>query len=1622
MRLLVRAALISIFLILTANAFSQDCGRKPRALHNKWYDHYDMALWHSCRGEWDDAEVRLKKAIQKRDIVVAKKVRTAGILDYIYYFPHRQLGIVNYHQGKYAEAKQNLEKHLSFVRTAEGERWLSQVESVLASSGKIDKTPPVLDFSSLPASNQIVYTKAETLNIEGTINDDTFVKSFLLGKDLIFIKPGKGTPFKSHTLLEPGMNQLKFQAYDSSGNITEETFLVFYDSESPKISIQSPSPFSLTGNRESLLSANLEDNDSIEEIKISMGSFQKIFQPQSKSFQINEALYLDERENQIKISATDRAGNRSELKTSLTFVSQGPNIKITNFPQDGIVYTPSFNLKGKVEDKTGLKTFSIKKEAREIENLTEYDFIIPITMDESVKKITIGAQNLAGIWEKKNLVLIKDPYPPRIQISSPPHVLTTANPTLEIKGHVSDPAGINSISLGDNVLKGENKKDLFFAFTYKLEEGLNQLEVQAEDIFGNKTSITRNITLDSTLPSLAIISPQNKIYLNKNTAEIKGWAYDKNGISQIKLNEESLPIEKGSTKVEFSKEVALKPGVNYITSKAINNLGLENSLSSTVTVDTLSPTIKILSPAPSSISPNPEVEIKIQINDDYGIKKYSFQGQLFYFDSIKTEVVSTFVASLLPGKNTIVIKTWDLAGNSSLESYDIDFITPSPTLEPTATTKPTGVPTSVPTLTPTNTPIPTSTRENTHTPTETPTPVPTWTPTNTPIPTSTRENTHTPTEIPTGVPTNTPSPTKTFTNTPTITPTHSPTSTVTHSSTATPTSTATYSPTATLTSTATLSPTAFPTAKRVKPPVITLWSPLPRRIASKERDIINSVILTSSNLELSGEVEAEGKLKTLKINGELLFGQEIQGKKWNKKLTLAPSVKEIKITGEDFLSQTYEVIVPVLVDNQPPILNWNQDIPKFTKESVQTIKFTVNEDTVLDQVSFNEIEINPSGDNQYSQVLELNPGKNSIKIHAVDGAGNESTLLGETILDMEFPEFKGISIPEKLKAESGLFTFTGKLIEDNPLSLEAKLGVSFQKLGLDSEGNFQGKINLKEGKNLLTLYAIDKAGNRNEWRKEIVIDNKPPQIASLSPDISQTFTTPSINLELELTDESPITEISVNGKKQVFQNTSKVNLTVPLFLKSGEKKVKVFAQDEFGNKGEKEFSIKVNLPEPAIAFLGLLQDKQEISFNEDQFEIRAIISDPISGLEKIRLGGNEIKLAGEKKYQLSQSVDLKKEGSNVFNLEAINLSGLSSFSTVNIIKDTLGPKIISPKDEMVFESGKISKQENIQFELADPSGISYLEIEGKILWNDKNGPTLLKETIPLDLNPDQKNKITLVARDGFGQETRKTLSIHYIKKQQVPEPLTLAILPFLEYKAKSGGKIELEEKRGKDIMDMIWKLYFRENRFKLESRSEIENWVKSSEDYKNWQKPNKPEDWEAMARGIAKDLGVDLLLYGEIFSDQRGDKLTVKSYLIYKPYNEVLTLDAYTDEFLASCEPAAISQNWREDIMNDIQGKIINKWRELFPIVEGFVSQVEKENRVVIQLPKEEVLPSQYGLQFSIQHCTKNPDLYNPGLFLERCSKTHSIVIHDRCEGQFVEAKILVNDDEIKPMDKAVSR
>lgn len=197
---------------------------------------------------------------------------------------------------------------------------------------------------------------------------------------------------------------------------------------------------------------------------------------------------------------------------------------------------------------------------------------------------TVTANDSAGNESEKSL-----PYDGManlfIGITSPANLITVASSPLTVSGEVNDASATVTV----NGVAASVKDGKFEVHGITITEGMNTISAKAIDADNNIATASVNISLDSTPPHIAIISPPDGYRTTESTITVTGIIND---IVRGTVNESQGNVLVNGLNAEVSnrnfivESVPLQAGANTITAAGSDQWGNTKSSGITVTLDT----------------------------------------------------------------------------------------------------------------------------------------------------------------------------------------------------------------------------------------------------------------------------------------------------------------------------------------------------------------------------------------------------------------------------------------------------------------------------------------------------------------------------------------------------------------------------------------------------------------------------------------------------------------------------------------------------------------------------------------------------------------------------------------------------------------------------------------------------------------------------------------------------------------------------------------------------------------------------------------------------------------------------------------------------------------------------
>ncbi len=199
---------------------------------------------------------------------------------------------------------------------------------------------------------------------------------------------------------------------------------------------------------------------------------------------------------------------------------------------------------------------------------------LPWSIADGAYTVMVEADDETGSHNETSWSLTLDANAPSLVVTAPTTTLTS-NPEVTIAGEADFDATVTVNGTAVSLLFGA------FSTTLTLSEGTHAIPVVASDAAGNTNTVTVDITVDLTAPSISISAPSDGATVAVPTVTVSGST---EAGATLVVNGLEVAVDPDG---DFSVEVALAEGANTITATATDPAG--NSASDSVDVTFANP-------------------------------------------------------------------------------------------------------------------------------------------------------------------------------------------------------------------------------------------------------------------------------------------------------------------------------------------------------------------------------------------------------------------------------------------------------------------------------------------------------------------------------------------------------------------------------------------------------------------------------------------------------------------------------------------------------------------------------------------------------------------------------------------------------------------------------------------------------------------------------------------------------------------------------------------------------------------------------------------------------------------------------------------------------------------------
>lgn len=384
---------------------------------------------------------------------------------------------------------------------------------------------------------------------------------------------------------------------------------------------------------------------------------------------------LTEGQYLVKISATDRAGNSSDVQTQDIVVDRtAPVLQFLNRPPSvgnnpAVTYTFNAN-----DDRSGIKSVECAFDNKA--NYAACTSPINSTQTEGAHSFYVRVRDVAGNESEVSHNFSIDLSAPTVTITaSPPDFSSSQSGQFSFSGN----DGAVSINTFKCRLDGSTLSDCTSPKNYSnLTDGVHNFEVVGVDGVGNPSSpATRSWYVDTGAPTITFIAEPPALSSASSATYRYTVADSGSGILRTQCQFDSAPYVDCSNSIMTYAD--LSNGSHTFKLKAIDKAGntTESPLKSFI-VDLTPPQIQFLT-FPSGFTIQPAAAFTFNATDANGIDRVECRLDATSFGACTSSSAHN-VSGLIEGSHSLTIRSVDRAGNFSPEiskTWTVDLTRPT---------------------------------------------------------------------------------------------------------------------------------------------------------------------------------------------------------------------------------------------------------------------------------------------------------------------------------------------------------------------------------------------------------------------------------------------------------------------------------------------------------------------------------------------------------------------------------------------------------------------------------------------------------------------------------------------------------------------------------------------------------------------------------------------------------------------------------------------------------------------------------------------------------------------------------------------------------------------------------
>ncbi len=339
---------------------------------------------------------------------------------------------------------------------------------------RVDTSPPQLRVNT-PAT----LLSVPTVRLSGTLELDSRLVITRADETLQELAAVSDSAFNVDVDLVEGVNVLEVAAVDPAGNRASRRFAVMLDTAAPQLELR-PVPASTRNN--ALTVRGVSEPATNVRVNARQGVIAAESYPDGS---FSARVPLLEGSNDIIVRAADSAGNVSEQTFTIVQDTLAPQIVVTAPAGNTATQADTLTVSGQISDSDpGMLQATLNGETLPLEGGA---FDVAVTLEEGLNEVMIVATDAAGNANERQLTIVRDTPPPVLELLEP--VSSSDTSVMRLLARTSDSATATLNGVPISVLPGG-----IIASDVSLEPGENRFVLAAEDVLGNRSEVTAEIT------------------------------------------------------------------------------------------------------------------------------------------------------------------------------------------------------------------------------------------------------------------------------------------------------------------------------------------------------------------------------------------------------------------------------------------------------------------------------------------------------------------------------------------------------------------------------------------------------------------------------------------------------------------------------------------------------------------------------------------------------------------------------------------------------------------------------------------------------------------------------------------------------------------------------------------------------------------------------------------------------------------------------------------------------------------------------------------------------------------------------------------------------------------------